>query len=238
VDLKLQRIGAWGGIAMLLLLGLFFMVIGGLIPPLSPTASAQEITQFFIDNKLRVRLGIALTSVGACVALPFFAVISLRLRRVEGKWGMLSVTWIFANVAFVPGFWFMLMLLGAAAYRPEHRPPEITLAISDVFWLMFVGIVGAGIAQGILVAIAAFIDRSEAPTFPRWYGYFNVWYVLLAAPGGAVVIFNDGPLAWNGVFAFWIPLAVFAAWMIVTSVVVLRAITAQEDAERLATADS
>ncbi|OBY29316.1 hypothetical protein ACT18_23710, partial [Mycolicibacter kumamotonensis] len=117
-------------------------------------------------------------------------------------------------------------------YRLEQRPPEITQALNDVFWLMFVGIVGTLVVQALVLTTATFIDRSDPPTFPRWFGYFNVWYALLAVPGGAVVIFNDGPLAWNGVFAFWIPLGVFSVWAIATSMVMLRSISAEEAAQK------
>src|ERR1700749_1641002 len=98
MDLKLQRIAAWGGIVMLALFFVFFMLIGKLIPPLSPTASAREIADFLIANKLRVRLGLAFSLLAACVALPFLATICLRVRRVEGKWGVLSGAQIFAGV--------------------------------------------------------------------------------------------------------------------------------------------
>jgi hypothetical protein len=217
---------------MLLLFFVFFMLIGNLIPPLSPTSSAADIARFLIDNKLRVRLGVALTLLAACLALPFVAVICLRVRRVEGKWGMLSVTQLVAGVIVVPGFLFPLMVLAAAAFRPEQRSPEITQTLNDVFWLMFVGIVGTLVVQALVLATAAFLDRTEPPTFPRWFGYFNLWYALLAVPGGAVVIFNDGPLAWNGIFAFWIPLVAFSAWMVALTVVMLRSIRAEEAAEK------
>ena len=149
MDLKLQRIGAWGGIVMLALFFVFFMLIGKLIPPLSPTLSAQQVTDFLIANKLRVRVGLAFSLLAACVALPFLATICLRVRRVEGKWGVLSVTQIFAGVIFVPGFLFPMMVLAAAAFRPEQRDPAITQALNDVFWLMFVGIVGTLVVQAL-----------------------------------------------------------------------------------------
>lgn len=238
MDLKLQRLSAWGGIAMMALFLVTFMLIGGLIPPMSPTSSAEEIAQFLIDHKLRVRLGIALTLLAACVALPFLATICLRIRRVEGKWGVLSVTQIFAGVIFVPGFLFPLMVLAAAAFRPAERPVAITQALTDVFWLMFIGIVGTAIVQAVTLTIATFVDRSEPATFPRWFGYLNVWYAILAAPGGAVVLFNDGPLAWNGVFAFWIPLVVFGVWVSTTSIVMDRSIKAEQAADEQATASA
>src|SRR6202021_483807 len=118
MDLKLQRIAAWGGIVMLALFFVFFMLIAKLIPPLSPTASARDIANFFVANKLRVRVGLALSLLAACVALPFLATICLRVRRVEGKWGVLSVTQIFAGVIVVPGFLYPVVVLWAAAFGP------------------------------------------------------------------------------------------------------------------------
>jgi hypothetical protein len=239
MDLKLQRIAAWGGIVMLVLFFVFFMLIGKLVPPLSPTASARDIADFFVVNKLRVRVGLALSLLAACVALPFLATICLRVRRVEGRWGVLSVTQIFAGVIVVPGFLYPMVVLCAAAFRPEQRDPQITQALNDVFWLMFVGIAGVLIVQALVLMTAAFVDRTEPATFPRWFGYLNAWFALLELPPGAVMIFNDGPLAWNGVFAFWIPLAAFGAWMIVVTVVMLRSISAEQAADRpLATAAS
>jgi hypothetical protein len=231
VDLQLQRIGAWCGVVMIVLFGVFFLLVAGLVPPLSPTSSAQEIADFFTANKLRVRVGVALTMLAACAAFPWLATICLRVRRVEGKWGVLSVTQIFAGVIVVPGFIFPMVVLCAAAFRPEQRDPQITQALNDVFWLMFVGIAGVLVVVALVLMTAAFVDRTEPATFPRWFGYFNAWFALLELPPGAVVIFNDGPLAWNGVISFWVPLAAFATWMIAVTVVLLQSISAEQAAE-------
>jgi hypothetical protein len=228
MDLQLQRIGAWCGIVMMVLLGISFAVIAGFVPPLSPASSAQDIAQWFTGHKLRVRLGIALTLLIVIAALPFLAAICLRLRRIEGKWGMLAVTELFAAVIFVPAFILPLMVLAAAAFRPEQRAPDVTQALNDVFWLTFVGIVGTLVMQALVLAAATFVDSADPPTFPRWFGYFNVWFVLLSMPGCLVVVFNDGPLAWNGVFAFWIPGVAFVAWMFTVAAVVLRSISAEQ----------
>ena len=71
MDLRLQRIGAWCGIVAIVLFLIFFALLAGLVPPLSPTSNAQEIARFFVDHKLRVRLGVALSLLSTCVALPF-----------------------------------------------------------------------------------------------------------------------------------------------------------------------
>jgi len=230
MDFKLQRGAAWTALVMVVLLLVFFMIIGKLIPPFDPTAGPEESTRFLIENKLRVRLGATLSMIGATLLLPFLAVICVRINRIEGKFGVLTATQLLASAFFVPGFWVSLMSLATALFRPESRAPEITQAFSDYFWLMFVGIAEVAVAQAAVLAIAAFIDRGTPPTFPRWFGYFNIWYALLTLPGGLVVLFNDGPLAWNGVFAFWVPLSVFSIWLITTMVVLLRSIRDEEAA--------
>jgi hypothetical protein len=36
-----------------------------------------------------------------------------------------------------------------------------------------------------VIAAATFTDTSATLTFPRWFGYFNIWYAVLAAPAAA-----------------------------------------------------
>jgi hypothetical protein len=231
VELRLQRIGAWCGTIMILLYGTSLSGIARMFPPLSPVSSPEEIAEFFVDHKIWIRVGIAGCLLTSVIALPFLATIVLRIRRVEGQWGMLTVTQLFAATIFVPALLFPFLVLAAASFRPESRPPEITQALNDVFWLMFIGIVGTIIVQNITLAIASFVDKTDPQTFPRWYGYFNLWVALLSLPGCVVVVFNDGPLAWHGVFAFYIPGLALTLWLFSTTYVLLRGIKAQQLAE-------
>ncbi|NVN49932.1 hypothetical protein [Mycolicibacterium hippocampi] len=221
---------------MIVLFSVFFSVIGKLWPPPGPRDTAGEVTQFLVDENLWVRLGIAGSMLVAALALPFHAAIVLRIRRVEGQFGMLSMTQLLAAAVFTPAFIFSLIALATAAFRPSERGIEITQAFNDMFWLWFIGIVGTLVVQNTTLAIASFVDTTEPSTFPRWYGYLNIWVMMLSLPGCVVVMMNDGPLAWNGVFAFYIPGLALVTWMITTSVVISRSITAQEAAERQAVA--
>jgi hypothetical protein len=81
----------------------------------------------------------------------------------------------------------------------------------------------------VIVAFATFIDKRPVPSFPRWYGYFSIWYAILGVPGICVYFFNDGPLAWHGIFAFWIPLFAYCIWQIVTSYVLIKAVDVEND---------
>ena len=96
MELTLQRIGAWAGTIMILLYGASFSGIAQLFPPLSPVSSADEIATFFTDHKLWVRFGVSGALLSAALALPFLATIVLRIRRAEGRFGMLSMTQLMA----------------------------------------------------------------------------------------------------------------------------------------------
>jgi hypothetical protein len=49
-------------------------------------------------------------------------------------------------------------------------------------------------------------------TFPRWFCFVSIWVAVLVLPGGLAVFFKSGPFAWNGLFAFWIPVCVFTVY--------------------------
>ena len=100
MDLKLQRIGAWFGIGMLTMSFISFMAVGGLIPPQSPTTNASDITQYLIDNKARITAGSVITMLGATLAIPWLAVICMRIRRAECGYG--AVTFSQAVAQFFP----------------------------------------------------------------------------------------------------------------------------------------
>lgn len=229
---SLQRACTWCGIGFLAALFVLFMLVAGLIPPLSPTADASHITQYLTDHQLRIRWGVALMLVASASVIPFNAALTMRIRRAEGgRWGILSVTQLLAAAALYPaGFYCPFMVLAAAVFRPAQRSPELTQTLDDLFWLMLIGLVGTLVLQALVIAAASFTDASYPPTFPRWFGYFNVWYAVLAAPAALVVVFNGGPLSWAGLFAFWVPLVAFAAWYVALVVLMLRSIAADSAA--------
>ena len=43
-----------------------------------------------------------------------------------------------------------------------------------------------------------------------------------------IPFFKTGPLAWNGIFAWWVPLCVYFCWFVVMVVLLLRAISDDE----------
>jgi hypothetical protein len=234
MHVKIEKAVAWLGLAMLGAFLVMFWIIAGVIPPMDPSDTADEIAAIYSENGLRIRIGLALMILFAFLFAPFFALLSRQVRRIEGYWGVMSLTQILLSVTFPFGFSLCAIFAVTAAYRPD-RNPDVTQALNDIFWFIFVGLVGPLITQVVILAFCVFIDRRERPSFPRWFGYFNIWYAILGVPGCAVFLFKDGPLAWDGMFAFWIPLTVFCIWMVVVAVMLSKAVDV-EAAERAANA--
>jgi MFS family permease len=231
MHVKIEKVAAWSGVGMLLAFLVMFWFIAGVIPPIDPSDTAAEVAARYSEDGLRIRIGLALMIFFAFAWAPFWALLARQVRRIEGYWGVMSLTQILLGVTFPFGFSLCAIFAVTAAYRPE-RNPDVTQALNDVFWFVFVGLVGPLITQVVIIAFAVlFVDKRAVPSFPRWFGYFNIWYAVLGVPGCAIYLFKTGPLAWNGIFAFWIPLTVFCIWQVVASVMLAKAVDI-EAAER------
>jgi hypothetical protein len=226
VRIRYDRFGASCGFAFVAVFLVFFWLVADLLPPIAPDLDAGSLAQRYAEHRTRLRLGLALMIFFAPIlCIPFAAATSRQVRRIEGGWGLLSLSQLMCGlllpiVVMFPGVYF-----AAAVYR-EDRPAEVTQALSDVFWMSFVGIVGNFCLQGLILAAAAFSDR-DGTVFPRWFGYVSLWYALLAFPGSTIFLFHHGLLAWNGLLAWWIPLIAFGIWTAATSAAVLYALNGE-----------
>jgi hypothetical protein len=71
-------------------------------------------------------------------------------------------------------------------------------------------------------------DGSEQPVFPRWLGYLNFWCAIGSLPAAGLYFVMDGPLAWNGILSWWLPVVAFSVWVLSMFVTLLRAISRQQ----------
>ncbi|ONH31332.1 hypothetical protein BL254_23235 [Protofrankia sp. BMG5.30] len=168
-----------------------------------------------------------LSMFGLCFWVPFVAAISVQLKRIEGSHTPLTYAQLGLGatlpVAFFPPLYYFL----SASFRPERSPESIQM-LNDMGWLPFTGIIYAIFVQNLVIGIAVLRDKRAEPIFPRWYGYFNIWCALLYCPASLDVFAKTGPIAWNGLLTWWLSLVAFFLWLVVTIVVILKAITSQQ----------
>src|SRR5437879_2319064 len=115
-----QRVCTWCGVGVLALFGLGFLV-GGFFPPSpSPSGSAQQMADFVRDNTFRFRAGLLITMFGAALFAPWCVAYTVQLKRTEGRGAPLAWSQALLGVLFILEFTVPIMIMQAAAYRPER----------------------------------------------------------------------------------------------------------------------
>ena len=205
---------ALSGAAFVLLLFPAIIMVG-LLPPMSPMRTAEQVAQFWSTNTGLKRVGLVIMLAAAGLQAPFGALIAVRIRQMEGgRYSALAYTQLVGTGLAVVAILMPTFAFAAASYRPE-RDPQITQALNDLGWLPFIMNWPAATIQCLVVGFAIFGAAKEV--WPRWLGYFNVWCAFIFAAGGLVVLFKDGVFAWNGLLAFWLVAVFFGVWFLVMS---------------------
>jgi hypothetical protein len=217
-----QRICIWAGIGFAPVFLVGFAIVAGFIPPPSPSLNATEVNQLFADDRDRIRVGIWIATAAAPLLGFFVAAITHQLRRIAGPDSPLATAQTIVGSCLILEFIFPQLAWQTAAYR-AGRSPEIVQTLNDLAWLPYVGIVGTAMAQMAIIAIVVLHDQRADPLLPRWSAYLCLWAALGVAGGSCVVFFKTGPLAWNGVLAWYLLCVSFFVWMVSMTVLMLRA---------------
>jgi hypothetical protein len=212
---RLRLFGAWCGPAYVFVLLVGWWPLARFFPPIAPWHNAEEVAHIFQGNINGIRIGMLLVMWAAFVWVFFAGAIGQFVSEIEGGVGMLTWVTVFGGVGnmvltFYPCIWFL-----GAAFRPE-RGADLVFLANDMAWLQFVGGTAIFVPLPVAIAIAAFIDKSPNPVFPRWTGYFNILVAITFVPDQALFFFHSGPFAWNGLVGLWIPVAAFFSWLGIT----------------------
>jgi hypothetical protein len=203
--------------------GLIFVVMGGIMPPQSPTASPEEIVAYLARPQLG--MGMALLALTLGFASLSSGVIVVQMKRMEGVSPVLPYAYVAAlAVAGVPGCLFPAFMFAVGAFRPEYDA-RIHVMLYDLGFLSFVGSLGCFIVQYLVFALAIFLDRRAI--FPRWLGYFTIWALVTELVAVPVWVTRTGAFAWNGLLSFWLGTAIFVGWEFCLCVCLYRAIKNQ-----------
>ncbi|RYE60718.1 MAG: hypothetical protein EOP20_01720, partial [Hyphomicrobiales bacterium] len=217
-----QIVLIWWSLIFMNVFGMAWMFLIGTLPLPPATMTAPEIAQFYLDHSLRIRLGAAVCSWTSAFTVPICVVASVQMARLEKGppvWAVLQlIGGVFTSLFVV----LPPLLWGIAAFSPD-RPPEITRLVHESANLIFATATQYVVFQ--MVAITVISLRQTAmrhSPFPRWFGFFTIWTILITEVAVTGYLTRTGPFAWNGLFVFWIPLAIGSVWLIAMAVMMLR----------------
>ncbi|NIB38829.1 hypothetical protein HBA55_04485 [Pseudomaricurvus alkylphenolicus] len=235
MNLKTQLVCIWSIPAFIVLYLIAFIGISGFVPPPSPMLSAPEVAAFFEQDRTSIRLGQLLCLVFSALFLPWTAVVTVHMARIEGRYPVLA--WLQFGGALILCTFFMVcsLIWTIAAFRPELDPALVQL-LNDAGWLVFVMAYPEYLIQLIAMAVVFLGDKSEQPFLPRWFCYFTFCVALAGTGGGFATFMKEGAFAWNGVLGFWTPVAFFLVWLLVLFPLLLKGVKrlmAEEHSERL-----
>jgi hypothetical protein len=213
----------WTGPVGIVFVLLGWMVFAGFLPPPSPTITGAGLTELWSDHSNLKRAGMVLCIWGGSMYVPFTVAVGILLRRSQSEHAVLATTQTALGTFGTVFFTLNFVVLSAVAYRPD-LPPEVIQPLHDLGFIMTFSPVAPFTFQYFAIGLAILQDTSHRPLFARWVGYANLWVGLLLIPACAIPFFKTGPMAWNGVLAFWIPVAVFVAWFFIMFATMRRAV--------------
>lgn len=228
-DARLQRVSLWAVVAGGVLSGIGLFPLARLIPPHPPSNSAEQIVAFWAEDTDLKRLGLILCLIGLGLLIAFPVVIFIQMRRVGGPSSPLPWLELGAGVlGYAPGL-VCFLSWEVLAFRPDRGDSAFVLGLNDLAWFSFM-LPTVGWIQVIAIALCAFQDV-EQKVFPRWSAYLNLWIAISFVPATFIIYFKRGPIAWNGLITFWVPLGLFVFWLAAMLVIMFRAV-AREEAEQ------
>lgn len=224
---QLQRIAIWCGPAMAVLTFVGAVLFGRFIPPfMEPSSAASVVAARYAEHATDVRVGAIISVIGLSLIVPFGAVIAAQTRPAEGSRPLLTYVQI-ASAAVASVFVVLACTIWAlTAFRPGVYPDSLVQYSNDLAYFLFIFTWPPFTVWFIAIALIAFKDSGKAP-FPRWVGYLCIWLALQISAGSLIAFFKSGPFSYNGLFALYLPVALFFVWVVAMTIVMLRNVNTQ-----------
>lgn len=227
MSIGIQKFCAASGLLFVTMMFGSMLLFTPMVPPPSPAMDAAAIATLYAQNHYGLLIGLSLAMTSTFFYVPWAALISLHMRRMEGVSPLLSTIQAIGGTVTTLIVLIPVMCWVTAAYRVD-RMPEVVQVLNDFGWLFFVMTWPVPTVQLLSIGVATLSDKSVDSVFPRWAGYLNLWMGVLFIPGTLICFFFTGPFTWNGVIGFWIPVVAFILWIILMTPVMFRAVRQQE----------
>ncbi|MCV7412574.1 hypothetical protein AWC05_18310 [Mycobacterium florentinum] len=197
-----------------------------ILPP-SAADPAPKVVAEYLANTTGIRIATVIFIFSSILYTTWSMSIVQMVRRRERQWPILFNIMVVAVACEVVVVMFIGFFFGAASWRPGETSADVTQALNDLGWL---GVLFTGAPFAlfqICLAVTILLDKSARPTYPRWSAYFNLFSAFFMCEASLLLFFKTGPFSQNGVLVFYVPMIVFFVWIVMFSVLTLRAINAE-----------
>jgi hypothetical protein len=194
-------------------------------PPGKPWLEPDQVVGWFAGRHDGLLVGFALIFLLGGFSATALALITYTIRRMSVSRAFAYSYLILYAIAAIPGFLFICVAMTVGAMRPD-RSPALQQFLYDLGFLSFSGTMGVFLVGSLIWMTAILLDKNRV--YPRWFAYLNLCNALTEVVIAPSWIFHRGVLAWNGVIAWWIDVAVFGFYTVVF-ISLLRNVIRRED---------
>lgn len=221
-DRRLEWLGAWSGIAWVILAGAGFGG-SGLVPVQAASTSPGELAAYLSEFKYQILIGMLVLLFGGYTFLMTWSItLAYQVRKYANPSPM--AFYVLFAVGLNGGIIGMLCgVLGSAmAFRVDTLSPDTTQLLYDLIWFLFLIPWPPFMLWQLVTGFAILSAQNSGMMFPRWIGYFSLWAGALEIFSALSVFFYDGPFGYSGLVTFWIPGVSFFVWVLVFAIMQIR----------------
>ena len=222
LDKRLEWLGAWSGIAWVIIAGSAFLG-SRLVPPRSPSMSPGDFAVFVADHKYQILIGMLALLIGGYTFLMTWSItLAYQIKKYANP-STLAFCVLFAVGLSGALIGMLCGVLGSAmAYRVEALEPATTQLLYDIILFLFLIPWPPFMLWQFITGFAILSSTNTEVVFPRWTGYFSMWAGALEMFSALCVFWYSGPFSYSGLVTFWVPGGSFFIWIIVMAVVQIR----------------
>jgi hypothetical protein len=214
-DRRWEQVGAGTGIVFVVLL--LIVLIFTPEPP-DFDASAEEVAQYYSEERSDIQFGNVVGSVAIFFFIWFLGTVRSALRLAEGATGRVSAIAYGGGLVFAAAVVLFVTFSAAAALRPDETPAELTRSLHDLSFGMAPA-VGFAALTATFAAITKLSLRSGAFSAP--IGWLAALTAIACALGVGSQVDESGAFSADGVFGY-LGIILVLLWALVASIDLIR----------------
>ncbi|PHH67213.1 hypothetical protein CDD81_2982 [Ophiocordyceps australis] len=187
----------------------------GFIPSIPPWWDAQQTAKHYRDHETGIQAGTVMMLLSAILYLPFTIAMARHMQCIPNIDYVIHTLQLAAGIVATTTYTVTCMALGTANFRLAHRPPEITQAFSDLYWIASFFEALPFTFQSFAFAYATIVDPRPRRPFPKSIALINIAVPVLYFPSTLVHCTTTGVLAWNGAISYWVAVVGFFVQILV-----------------------
>ncbi|MFD7256901.1 hypothetical protein [Streptomyces sp. NPDC059874] len=229
---KAHRLCLWAGPALFVLYIVGFVPMARLLPPPSPDWPAERLVHWLVGHQVGFQAGCVLMVMGGALFGPWGAVPAIFTRKAEARFPVLYATQIISLGCAVCLSVLVALFWAVASFRAGEISPEITQALWDVGWFLFLFDAPPFLVWLAALALGILWNPPEHQLYPRWIAYMTLGVLLEMTSAMAMVFFKFGPWTYTGLLAMWLTFSLFFGWLCVMTAFGFKAVARQEALSR------